>query len=85
MTVQELIDEGYTLHAGCKENTCLRTRPLDLIALRDRLGPEHGTLHHNLAPKLRCSTCGSKNVGLIVSPLTHGEIIRRESTSNLRR
>ncbi|APH71144.1 hypothetical protein [Aquibium oceanicum] len=81
MTLQETIDEGYTLHAACHENTCLRTRPLDLIALRDRLGPDHGTLHKDLAHKLRCSKCGSKNVGLLVSPPTWGQQVKGEKVA----
>jgi len=36
--------------------------------LRDKLGPDHGAMHDDLVPKLRCSKCGGKDLGLIVSP-----------------
>jgi hypothetical protein len=40
---------------------------LDLEALADRLGTDHGSLHDQLVPKLKCSKCGSKNIALILS------------------
>ncbi len=64
-TIQELIDGGYTLTAHCP---CHHRQKLDLEKLKAKLGPDHSTLHVDLAHKLRCSKCGSKNVGLILSP-----------------
>jgi hypothetical protein len=34
-----------------------------LVKLRERLGPDHSTLHDDLAPKLKCSKCGGKKIG----------------------
>jgi hypothetical protein len=43
---------------------------LDLPTLRDRLGPDHGALRADLVPKLRCAKCGSRQVGIIITPGT---------------
>jgi hypothetical protein len=40
------------------------------VKLRERLGPDHSIMHDDLAPKLKCSKCGGKKVGLILSPPT---------------
>jgi hypothetical protein len=68
MTIEDLIRNGYTLHAACRAATCMRTAQLDLERLKGRLGAGHGTLAADLAPKLRCSKCGGKDVGLVMSP-----------------
>jgi hypothetical protein len=39
-TVQELIDGDYTLHANCINWHCQHNQTLDLVKLRDRLGPD---------------------------------------------
>lgn len=69
-TIQSLIDEGHTLRAYCHDPRCNRGADLDLQALKARLGPDHGAMHDDLVPLLRCSKCGSKKVGLILSPPT---------------
>lgn len=65
-TIQGAIDLGETIRAHC--NTCQHHAVLDLIALRDRLGPDHGALHRDLAPLLRCSACGGKSIALTMTP-----------------
>lgn len=68
-TIQQRIDNGDTVTAWCHNAPhCNHHQVLDLAKLRDRLGPDHGAMHADLAPKLRCSVCGSKSIGLIVSP-----------------
>ncbi len=67
-TIQSMIDEGYKLHAYCHNPRCQHNQKLDLEKLKERLGPDHGTMHDDLVPKMRCSKCGGKKVGLIVSP-----------------
>lgn len=67
-TVQSLIDEGYKLHAYCHDPRCQHSQKLDLEALKARLGPDHSMMHDDLAPKLKCSKCGGKKIGLIFSP-----------------
>ena len=67
-TLQESIDEGLRISAWCHGRGCNHHSDLDLAALRDRLGPDHGAMHDDLAPKLRCKKCGGKAIGLIVAP-----------------
>jgi hypothetical protein len=67
-TLQEAIDEGLRIDAWCHARGCHHHSEIDLVALAARLGPEHGSMHDDLVPKLRCTKCGGKAVGLIVSP-----------------
>lgn len=55
---------GYIVTAWC--NSCHHHVDLDMRALARRLGPEHGALHADLVPKLKCENCHSKKIGLIV-------------------
>jgi hypothetical protein len=64
-TVQELIDGGYKLYAYCHNSRCQHNQMIDLAKLRERLGPDHLTMHDDLVPKLKCSKCGGKQIGLI--------------------
>lgn len=67
-TIQSLIDDNGTLDVWCHAPLCGHHQRLDLIKLRDRLGPDHGAMHDDLAHKFRCSKCGGKQVGLIYTP-----------------
>lgn len=75
-TVQKLIEEGYRLGAGCNRPQCCHFANIDLEALKARLGPGQSTMAPDLVPKLRCSKCGSKDVGLIVHPPERGRALR---------
>lgn len=63
-TIAALIEHGNTLTAICYNPKCGHSGNLDLRSLAARLGPDHPTLHKHLAPKLRCSHCGSRDIGL---------------------
>jgi len=63
-TIAALIEHGNTLTAVCYNSTCGHSGDLDLRALAERLGPDHPIQHRYLAPKLRCSRCGSRSIGL---------------------
>jgi hypothetical protein len=63
-TIGQLIDTQTGLSAVCYAMGCHHGRELDLKALARKLGRKHGALHDDLAPKLVCSKCGSKRVGL---------------------
>jgi hypothetical protein len=65
-TIQNRIDEGERISVWCHNSRCHHGSKLDLMKLRDKLGPDHGAMHDDLVPKLRCSVCGSKNVGIII-------------------
>lgn len=67
-TIQTFIDSGDTYRAYCQNTKCGHHQVLDMIALRDRLGPDHGAFRDDLAHKLKCSKCGGKQIGLIRSP-----------------
>jgi len=43
---------------------------LDLDALGHQLGFDHSTMHDDLTPRLRCTACGSRDIGLIMRPQT---------------
>jgi hypothetical protein len=64
-TVGALIDNAHNLRAYCC--SCRHCVKLDLEALAIQLGRDHGSMHNDLAPKLRCSECGSRDIGLILS------------------
>lgn len=66
-TLQECIDNGYTITVWCPNG---HSTELDLVALRDRLGPDHSAMRDALLPRLRCTKCGAKANALISSPVT---------------
>lgn len=72
-TVQGLIDAGMTLTAYCQIASCSHSQRLDLARLREKLGPDAPAMHDDLAPKMRCSECLGKQVGLIYSPRSNDE------------
>ena len=70
-TVQELIDSDMRLEAYCHDPRCHHHQRLDLAKLRDKLGPDAPAMADDLIPKLKCTRCGGREVGLIyTSPKT---------------
>lgn len=67
-TVQRLIDDRMSLHATC--NACHHNRKLDLAVLRERLGAGASAMATDLIPRLRCDSCGGRDVSLTYSPDT---------------
>lgn len=67
-TVQSLIDKRMTVTAYCHQSACNHHQGLDLYKLRDKLGPDATAMSDDLLPKLRCSKCNGKEIGLIYSP-----------------
>ena len=68
-TIQQRIDNSDEVMVYCHNSAhCHHKARLDLVALRARLGPDHGAMHDDLVPKLRCTKCQSKKVGIIISP-----------------
>lgn len=72
-----MIDDGTRLSLHCFTYLCHHSAMLDLCDLRERLGPDHGTMHDDLVPLFRCSTCGGKNLGLILHVDTRPQAMRR--------
>lgn len=67
-TIQDMIDGGYSITAYCHNTRCGHHAVIDLRMTRERLGPDHGAMHDDLVPKLRCARCGGEQIGLIVTP-----------------
>lgn len=68
LTIQGMIDGGYAITAYCHNSRCGHRAVIDLHQIREKLGPDHGALHDDLVPKFRCGRCGSKQIGLIMTP-----------------
>lgn len=66
-TIGATIDYGYELGAHCLNADCRHWVRLDLEALAAKLGRDHPTSREALMPRLRCSKCGGKNIGLTLS------------------
>ncbi len=56
-TIADVIAAGDTIYANCSDPRCFAGTKLDLDALADRLGPDHGAMHDDLTPLLKCSQC----------------------------
>ena len=73
-TIQSYIDTGHTItayHSVGQPNPCQHGAKLDLIALRDKLGPDYSIPdnHASFVVMLRCAACGRRgNMSIIVSP-----------------
>ena len=67
-TVQSLIDGKMTVTAYCHSTQCGHHQVLDLEKLRDILGPDAPAMADDLEPKLVCSKCRGKKLGLIYAP-----------------
>lgn len=67
-TVQSLITAKMTVRAHCQRSLCNHHQQLDLDMLKARLGPDAPAMTDDLKPRLKCSKCGSKAIGLIYSP-----------------
>ena len=67
-TIQSLIDGNMMLTAHCYCSDCRHSQILDLERLKAQLGPDAPAMADDLMPRLRCSNCGGKNVGMTYSP-----------------
>ena len=67
-TLQSLIDGKMRITAYCQRSECNHHQALDLEKLRDKFGPEMPAMAFDLQPKLRCSKCGGKRIGVTYTP-----------------
>ena len=67
-TLGILIDDGYRLAIYCEDQNCRHWVWADLPALAERLGRDHGCLHDDFTPKLRCTKCGGRRFGIRLHP-----------------
>ena len=49
-------------------SSCNHHSRLDLEKLRDRYGPDAPAMSDDIVPRLKCSKCGGKKLGLIYAP-----------------
>lgn len=66
-TVQELIEGHYEITIYCHNPRCHHRAVLDLLNVRERLGPDHGMLFEDMW-KVVCSRCGGREFGMSTSP-----------------
>jgi hypothetical protein len=52
----------------CHRRGCKHSSKMDLQMLAKELGRNHSAMHKDLAPRLKCSACGSKQLGLSATP-----------------
>ena len=64
-TLGDCLRYGEIITAHCY--SCGRFAELDIQALADTLGPAHGAMFNDLAPKLKCSACNGKRLQLLYS------------------
>ncbi|MHA6687728.1 hypothetical protein [Mesorhizobium sp. A556] len=67
-TLKSLIDAGVAVQAYCHASSCHHNQKLNLELLMDHFGPDFPAMATDLEPKLRCSKCGGKKIGLIFTP-----------------
>lgn len=51
--------------------------------LQERFGPDVPTMHDDLVPKLGCTQCGGKEIGLIYSPQSNEDWQAQRQRPNL--
>ncbi|GAB5506704.1 MAG: hypothetical protein Rhirs2KO_18670 [Rhizobiaceae bacterium] len=69
-TIQECIDNGYSITAWCPAN---HSRKLPLVELAAKLGDDFPATRDALLPKLRCSKCNAQASAIIMSPASGKE------------
>ncbi|MER9588558.1 hypothetical protein NKI94_07090 [Mesorhizobium australicum] len=56
-TLAETLAARETLHVNCSHPMCCKSTKLDVQALIDRLGADHGSMHQDLVDLFGCSDC----------------------------
>lgn len=79
-TIQDVIDSKDTITAWCHNPACGHRQTLDFIALRERLGPDHGAMHDDLVPKMRCTKCRGKKAGITINQESNKKYCAAPST-----
>ena len=73
-TLKSLIDARMAVQAYCHDPKCHHNQKLNLELLMDHFGPDFPAMAADLEPKLRCSKCGGKKVGLIYAPASNDKL-----------
>jgi hypothetical protein len=56
-TLADTLAARERLYVNCSHPMCCRSTKLDIKALIDRLGPNHGSMHQDLVGLFNCSAC----------------------------
>ena len=56
-TLNEMRAEGVKLYVNCSHPACCRSALVNLDILIEKLGGDHGAMHHDLVGKFACSVC----------------------------
>jgi len=56
-TLADTLAARETLYLNCGHPMCCKSAKLDIQALIDRLGPDHGSMHQDLVWRFGCSKC----------------------------
>ncbi|MER9328527.1 hypothetical protein [Mesorhizobium sp. M0488] len=58
-TLAHTLAARETVYVNCRHPMCCKSTRLDIAALVDRLGPDHGSLHQDLVGLFICAECKS--------------------------
>ncbi|TIL56054.1 MAG: hypothetical protein E5Y79_31545 [Mesorhizobium sp.] len=56
-TLADTLAARDTIYVNCAHPMCCKSRKLDIQALIDRLGRDHGSMHDDLVGLFICSNC----------------------------
>ena len=56
-TLADALAARDSMHVNCAHPDCCKSTKLDVQALIDRLGPDHGAMHQDLVGLFGCSSC----------------------------
>lgn len=62
-----MIDAGVRLTAYCHNPRCNHRQEIDLVRIRDKVGPDFILVHDDLQYRLFCSVCDGKKIGILPS------------------
>jgi hypothetical protein len=65
------LEEHHKLHAHCSADLCHHNAPMDITALRRRLGDDFPL--RDLAGRMCCTSCGGRKILTIISPVKTGQ------------
>ncbi|TPN57583.1 hypothetical protein FJ976_02795 [Mesorhizobium sp. B1-1-9] len=56
-TLADTLADRETVYVNCGHPMCCKSTRLDIAALIDRLGPDHGSMHQDLVGLFVCADC----------------------------
>jgi hypothetical protein len=59
-TLADVLAANEALYVNCSSAACFHTAKMDVRALADRLGPDHGAMHDDLVKLFRCTKCDAE-------------------------